>query len=137
MHEADTEGAVAPRQGLLFLHERFRGRFRCLNTWENDEDLSSFFQRRLKKVFNFVAILLLPQVRANPPSSFGCLPHRGHVQIGIQGQPHGAGNGGGCHDEQVSLLLVLQNLLPLGDSKFVLFINHDEAHRLGWLLHMQ
>ena len=62
---------------------------------------------------------------------WGLLIKHADVEVAVQGEPEGAGDGRGGHHQQVWIATLAQESLPLGHAEAVLFVDDDQSEPLG------
>ena len=72
-----------------------------------------------------------PQVRPDLAAARGFLIEHADVEVAVQGQPEGAGNGRGGHHQQVRIAALAQKPLALRHAEAVLLVDDDQSEALG------
>ena len=72
-----------------------------------------------------------PQVRPDLAAPRGLLIEHADVEVAVQGQAQGAGNGRGGHHQQVRIAALAQEPFSLGHAEAVLLVDDDQPEALG------
>jgi len=93
----------------------------------NDVGLAAFGQLAGDERPDFGQAGRLAHERLDASAPGRPLGNDGNVQVAVQGESEGARNGGGGHDQQVRIGALAHQLLALGHSELVLFVNNNKT----------
>jgi len=103
--------------------------FCAFDDWINDVSLAALRHLLADEIPNIAGTFFGNAARNDRRATGGKLVENTDVEIAVERESQRAGNGGGCHDQDVGLGLIrlLHQLEALQDAETMLFVDDDEA----------
>ena len=92
--------------------------------------LSSLVELGVDEIDDLGPAVRCARVGANASATGGDFVDRRDVQVAVQRQPKGAGDGGGGHHQEVGVVALAEQFITLFHAEFMLLVDYHEANVL-------